>query len=271
MAKYLDIKGLTHFKEKQDGANEAKFVKKTDFDSTINEKLTNVYKYKGTKPSFEQLPQTGNTAGDVWDVAGGMNYAWDGDKWDALGESKVEITIDAELSSSSENPVQNKVIYSALQSKASTDDAKKVTQTASTDSAEYPILTKTEEGATAATDTTKFAAGVTVNPSTGTITATTFKGALDGNASTATKAQSADKATSADSAETLSSTLGINKGGTGATTPQEAWTALGGGSVGKLNTGESTTTFLRNDGTWGTPENTTYDAIGDGEIDALFA
>lgn len=297
MANYLDLTGLTRFKEKQDLANEAKFLKKADFDSTINEKLTNVYKYKGTKPSFSDLPQTGNVAGDVWDVNGGMNYAWDGTKWDALGESKVEITIDSEIKSDSENPVQNKVIYSALQEKASVDDAKKVTQTVAADNDDYPILVKNSSGTTTVTDTSKFASGVTVNPSSGNISATSFTGKLIGNADSATtattadKAKTADKATSADKATTaesattaatadkatsattaegLSVTLGIEKGGTGATTSSEAWTALGGGSVGKLNTNSSTTQYLRGDGTWGTPENTTYDAISTTEIDNLF-
>lgn len=320
MAEFLDITGLGHFKDKLDTANELKFVKKTELDSTINDKLTNVYRYKGTKPSYEQLPQTGNTAGDVWDVNGGMNYAWDGTQWDALGESKVEITIDAELSSNSENPVQNKVVYSALQGKASTTDATKVTQSVSTDDVEYPILIKNSGDTTTVTDTTKFGTGVTINPNTKTITASIFKGTLDGNAATATKASTADTATTAENATNatvaasctgnaatattagkltaarklgvalgtnsalgvdfdgsedqlaipVSGKLGIANGGTGASTPEEAWTALGGGDIGKLSKGTSTTTFLRNDGTWATPEGTVYTAISDEDIDALF-
>lgn len=44
----------------------------------------------------------------------------------------------------------------------------------------------------------------------------------------------------------------IAQGGTGKTTAAAAWTALGGGSVGKLSlpTSNQTTTFLRGDGTW---------------------
>lgn len=309
MASYLDLEGLEHFKQKQDIVNDAKFVKQADFDKTINDKLTNVYRYKGTKSSVEELPKTGNTAGDVWDVAGGMNYAWDGEKWDALGESTIEITIDSELSAESENPVQNRVIYTALQSKASVSDAAKVTQTVTTNSSEYPILTKNNESTDSVTDTTSFAAGVTVNPSTGTVSATKFKGDLEGNAATATIAETAKKATTAETAttatsattattaesatrattaetatsattadtankattaDTLSKTLDITKGGTGATTPEDAWSALGGGDIGKLNKGSSTTTYLRNDGTWGTPENTVYDSISTSEIDTLF-
>lgn len=48
--------------------------------------LAGVYRYKGTKDSAADLPAEGNDVGDVWDVAGGMNYAWNGMAWDALGE-----------------------------------------------------------------------------------------------------------------------------------------------------------------------------------------
>lgn len=49
--------------------------------------LANVYKYKGSKATYAQLPTTGNVAGDVWSVEGekGMNYAWTGGGWDPLG------------------------------------------------------------------------------------------------------------------------------------------------------------------------------------------
>lgn len=291
MAKYLDMEGLTHFKQKQDIANDARFLSKMDLEETINEKLLNVYRYKGSKPSVEDLPKSGNTPGDVWDVAGGMNYAWDGTKWDDLGSSTVDITIDSEINSTSENPVQNRVIYTALQSKASVDDASKVTQIVTTINSEYPILAKNTSATDSVSDTARFAAGVTVNPSLGMVSATKFKGDLQGTANkakeadTATKASSADTAAKADSAtsaesaslatkaltaDDLSKTLEISKGGTGATSPEEAWTALGGGDIGKLNKGSSQTTFLRNDGTWGTPENTVYESISTSEIDSLF-
>lgn len=46
--------------------------------------------------------------------------------------------------------------------------------------------------------------------------------------------------------------LPIEHGGTGSETADEAWTALGGGSVGKINLSYSDTKFLRGDGTWQT-------------------
>ena len=49
--------------------------------------LINVYQYKGSVASVSDLPGTGNTAGDVWNVeASNMNYAWTGTDWDPLGQ-----------------------------------------------------------------------------------------------------------------------------------------------------------------------------------------
>lgn len=48
--------------------------------------LASVYKYQGSVASESALPTTGLTAGDVYNVEDtGMNYAWDGTKWDNLG------------------------------------------------------------------------------------------------------------------------------------------------------------------------------------------
>ena len=59
-----------------------------------------------------------------------------------------------------------------------------------TTSAEYPITTRynTTTGSSYYAEYGRYSTGVTLNPSTNTITATTFKGALSGNAATATKA-----------------------------------------------------------------------------------
>lgn len=50
--------------------------------------LTNVYRYKGSKATYSQLPTSGNVVGDVWDVVAdnGMNYGWNGSAWDPLGQ-----------------------------------------------------------------------------------------------------------------------------------------------------------------------------------------
>lgn len=49
--------------------------------------ITNMYKYKGSVATVSALPSSDNTTGDVYNVeASGMNYAWNGTAWDALGE-----------------------------------------------------------------------------------------------------------------------------------------------------------------------------------------
>lgn len=70
----------------------------------------------------------------------------------------------------------------------------KVVQTQSTTAGEYALLAKDNTGVTTTTSGSVFSAGVTVNPNTKTITATTFKGSLHGNAISATKATNATKA-----------------------------------------------------------------------------
>lgn len=56
--------------------------------------IINVYKYKGSKSTVNDLPSSGNTAGDVWNVeSNNMNYAWTGSAWDPLGEVFTIVSI----------------------------------------------------------------------------------------------------------------------------------------------------------------------------------
>lgn len=68
-------------------------------DYALKSDLSSVYKYKGTKATVAELPTTGNTAGDVWDVTeNGMNYGWTGTTWDALGQIfEIETATTAEI------------------------------------------------------------------------------------------------------------------------------------------------------------------------------
>lgn len=61
------------------------FAKKSD--------ISTVYKWKGSKDTYDQLPTEGNAVGDVWNVKDtNMNYGWTEDgAWDPLG-SPVEIS-----------------------------------------------------------------------------------------------------------------------------------------------------------------------------------
>lgn len=59
----------------------------TTVQGMINSAVTNMYKYKGSVATVSALPSSDNTTGDVYNVeASGMNYAWNGTAWDALGE-----------------------------------------------------------------------------------------------------------------------------------------------------------------------------------------
>lgn len=84
-------------KKKLDGFGAAStYALKTD--------IVSMYKYKGSVASYDKLPTTGQVVGDVWDVGDGMNYAWNGSKWDGLGQvftiSKITNTeIDTVLAS----------------------------------------------------------------------------------------------------------------------------------------------------------------------------
>ena len=52
----------------------------------LQEKAAIAYHFKGSKPTFNDLPTTGNEVGDVWDVQDtGANYGWTGTEWDELG------------------------------------------------------------------------------------------------------------------------------------------------------------------------------------------
>ena len=68
-------------------------------DVALKSDLTSVYRYKGSVANYASLPAADNVVGDVWNVeATGMNYAWDGEKWDPLGETiTIESITNAEI------------------------------------------------------------------------------------------------------------------------------------------------------------------------------
>ena len=68
-------------------------------DVALKSDLTSLYRFKGSVTNFASLPAENNTVGDVWNVeATGMNYAWTGEGWDALGEAfDVQSITNAEI------------------------------------------------------------------------------------------------------------------------------------------------------------------------------
>ena len=68
-------------------------------DLALKSDLTSLYRYKGSVTNYASLPVSGNIEGDVWNVeATGMNYAWTGEDWDALGQMfEIEGITNAEI------------------------------------------------------------------------------------------------------------------------------------------------------------------------------
>lgn len=66
--------------------NDSGYQTAADVSSAISGAVTSAYIYKGSVTNQAALPSSGNTTGDVYDVQDtGMNYAWNGSAWDALG------------------------------------------------------------------------------------------------------------------------------------------------------------------------------------------
>jgi len=71
-----NVNDLTNYYKKAETYN------KTEIDN----KVTSVYRYKGSVATYNDLPSAGLTVGDVYNVeSNGSNYAWNGTTWDNLG------------------------------------------------------------------------------------------------------------------------------------------------------------------------------------------
>lgn len=58
----------------------------SDVADAISAAVSSAFTYKGSVATQSALPSSGNKTGDVYDVQDtGMNYAWNGSAWDALG------------------------------------------------------------------------------------------------------------------------------------------------------------------------------------------
>ena len=81
----------THAEYAASGHTHSNYALKSD--------ISTVYRYKGSVAAVANLP-SGATVGDVYNVEGdnGQNYAWDGEKWDALGGSiQIEVATDDDI------------------------------------------------------------------------------------------------------------------------------------------------------------------------------
>ena len=56
----------------------------------VKDKVTSLFSYKGSVSTVDDLPESGNIKGDVWNVSStGANYAWSGSQWDNLSENSA--------------------------------------------------------------------------------------------------------------------------------------------------------------------------------------
>ena len=69
-----------------DLSNDSGFQTAAQVQSAISSAVASAYRYKGSVATYANLPANPET-GDVYDVQEtGMNYAWNGSAWDALGQ-----------------------------------------------------------------------------------------------------------------------------------------------------------------------------------------
>lgn len=110
-------------------------------DTTLSDLgLADVFDYKGQKPTYNDLPKSGNKKGDVWNVADtGENYAWSGSEWDCLTGNAVVNYVNGQLESLSQ-PV-------------SIDALKNVISNLETTSLKSGVLQTTVRASTDASDT----------------------------------------------------------------------------------------------------------------------
>lgn len=87
--------------------NDAGYQTSSEVQGAISTAISSVYRYKGTVANQEALPKSDQTVGDVYNVTDtGMNYAWDGTKWDALGSVTTLSTLGVTASATELNYVK---------------------------------------------------------------------------------------------------------------------------------------------------------------------
>lgn len=103
---------------------EGKGLSTNDFtDDLLNllKKVSKPLNYKGSVPTYNDLPTEGNLEGDVWNVTKtDVNYAWTGADWDPFGSSAVNIVDDLTTGGTSAalSAEQGKVLKGLVDAKA---------------------------------------------------------------------------------------------------------------------------------------------------------
>lgn len=128
--KYLDLAGLTYFKNKLD----AKFVTSADVTTAINNALS-TYK-QGIVTIASSLPSTGEegllylvpdsnaSSSDVY-----TTWTWENNSWVQMGAATFSLTIDSTVTEDSTNPVSGGAVYDALALKLDAADVESIQDT----------------------------------------------------------------------------------------------------------------------------------------------
>lgn len=113
-----------------DLTNDSDYQTGTQVQSAITTALSSVMHYKGSVATYDDLPTTDLTVGDVYNVIDtGANYAWNGSGWDELSgivdlsayytSAQVDTLLAAKANSSDLAPVATSGSYSDLENKPS--------------------------------------------------------------------------------------------------------------------------------------------------------
>lgn len=85
----LDFTGIRYLWSRLGPYISSVYATKTALEE-VRQVATTAYHYKGTVSAVDDLPDMGNTVGDVYNVGStlnGGNYAWTGTAWDKLGDT----------------------------------------------------------------------------------------------------------------------------------------------------------------------------------------
>ena len=95
--------------------------------NNVKSTIVNVFHYKGSKETYEELPSVDNQVGDVWNVVesydkypAGTNYAWTGTQWDALG-GETDLTLYQTKEDDTLKTVSKTIVAAINENKASID------------------------------------------------------------------------------------------------------------------------------------------------------
>ena len=96
--------------------------------NNVKSTIVNVFHYKGSKDTYEELPATDNQVGDVWNVVesydkypAGTNYAWTGTQWDALG-GEIDLTPYQTKEDNTLKTISKTIVAAINENKASIDN-----------------------------------------------------------------------------------------------------------------------------------------------------